>query len=128
MPPTEFVSICSIMGITSVLSVPTPPAVPTAGTTTIFAKEDDKNEGADIAELMTFYKGLLMNGTMNWETKEPKNLQEPAFTQAFTNAIKDSSISARAESLKTPWGAIINPGKSHELGSAGPTAILLCHT
>ena len=65
MPPSGFASIASIysiMGIVFVSSIPTPPAVLAAAAITIFVKKDDKNEKADIAELMTFYKDLLLNG------------------------------------------------------------------
>ena len=103
MPPEEFASICSIMGIKSVSSVPTPPAALASATTTIFVKEDDKNEKADIAELITFYKGLLMNGDIDWGTNQITNLQEPALTLAFTNSLKKSSVTGRAKALKTAW-------------------------
>ena len=43
MPPSKFASIYSIMGITSVLLVPTPPATFTA-TTTIFVKKYGKTK------------------------------------------------------------------------------------
>ena len=44
MPPSKFVSICSIMGITSILSVPIPSAALAVATTTIFVREDEKNQ------------------------------------------------------------------------------------
>ena len=93
MPRTEFFLICSVVGITSVSSVPTPPAAHISAPRTTFVREDDKNEKADIKELLTFYKGLLMNGDINWETKENSNLEEPALTLAFINSLKKSSVS-----------------------------------
>ena len=90
MPPSESASTCSIMRIKSVSLVPTLPAALAPAATTTSVKEDDKNEKAYIAELMIFYKGLLMNGDINWETKEITNLQEPVFTLAFTKSLRKS--------------------------------------
>ena len=73
---------------------------------------------------MTFYKGLMMNSDINWDTKEITNLQEPVFTRAFTNSLKKSSVSAHVKSLKTAKGTIIDPGASRELGAAGPAVSL----
>ena len=56
MLPTDFASICSIMGIKPITTLPDTSAAPVApATTTVFVKGDDKVRKAEIYDLIAFY-------------------------------------------------------------------------